>query len=271
MDETTKSVTQHTVITNGYPTGNSITSNKVDNPLAEIADNLESDIDREKRNKWEKTATFIGLNNVFQNIGGIISSQNGVNAPLKDDGMLKTAMAKADEYDKRVNDKYNQLYKATLTNALNQIERKEEIEDNYMKSLENIRASEVSTAQLSMRLEDNAADRASKEAINKAQIEAKARSYNLPSSKSTKIKEPAMYVYSIKGNKVGLADEQVSRMYQIGKLSKLDTDYLRATNENQRKREFDILIQQAYNLYERNKESYDTPQDHSMGPYEYVK
>ncbi|MFI3314754.1 MAG: hypothetical protein R3Y04_03720 [Rikenellaceae bacterium] len=237
-----------------YASGTGKFSNRENNPLYDIVTNSESADEAATRKRWEKAAAFTGLNTIIQSLGSIATASAGANpAPVNNSGFTY-AIDQIEQSDKRARESYDKYYKAALSDSIRQNERTNDIEDNYLKGLNDIRVSDIAQEKFDAQIKQEIDTQQDKQQLELQKLSQSGKAATQTTNKQSVTEEKnEMYVFDSSGKRVPLKKEQVTKLHQIGKMYNIDGDYQNANNDFQRSREYDILIQRAYLLYEREK------------------
>lgn len=231
----------------------------VDNPVYGVIEKLGNTNDNEKRQRWERASALMGLNSLFSAVGGTISAMSGVKPSVVSKEPFNYAMSQIDRADRNTREDYNRYYKSQLSEAIRGERRSDTVADKYLDGLNNIRRDDSRENIYTSKIESDfdrqrERDRAAMERLERSTYSKEQKtSIKKPSAKD----KPEMYVKSGTGRRVPLYGDDMTKLYQIGQKYSIDKPYKSAANENVRKREFDVLMQRAYLMYERDKKSID--------------
>ncbi|MFI3321102.1 MAG: hypothetical protein R3Y50_01095 [Rikenellaceae bacterium] len=239
-----------------YSNPEAVEAMKVDNPLYDSVFEQNEQADKEERNKWERVAAFSGLNNIFQNVGSMISASAGVKPVATDNTIQNLAQNKLDKIEERSRQNYETYYKYKLNQANTDNQAIDKSNKDYLDRIKSLNDQEQESELLAMRLSDNAASRQAREDLENQQMQNSvdlAKLKAVLSSSKTSERTPKLYVINSEGVRVPIMEEEATKLYQIAKLRNLDADYNNAVSENARKNEYNVMMQRAYLEYEKQK------------------
>lgn len=229
----------------------------VDNPVYSVINELGNTNDNEKRQRWERASALMGLNSIFSAIGGSAAALSGVKPIPLSKEPFNYAMSQIDRADNNSRDDYNRYYKSALSEAIRGERRKDVIEDRYLDGLNSVRKDDQRDNIYSSKIVSDFERQVQKDktAMERLEYSRGVKQKSGTARKPTAAEKPQMYVKSGSGRRVPLYGDDMTKLYQIGKMYEIDKQYKTAGSESIRRREFDVLMQRAYLIYERDKKA----------------
>ena len=234
---------------------------KSNNMIHDIKESIGDHKDQEKIKRLERTAAFIGINDVVGAVGDSIAALGGVNPLGNNDGSLDYALKHLDSGRNKIQDDYNERNKNMLKESIRRDQKNEKAQTRVFNGLEGVMNHKNKMADNAIKQESDFITASVKEQNERAQESrkvqneiAKEQRKNISTRAKTKKADGAvMYVLDKNGKKVGLDQPHVTQLYQLGQLYNIDLPFKDAKSERIREIEYPVLIQRSYNIFERDK------------------